>query len=119
MQNKGTTLTALAAIVITVVALWLTNRVVTPTQATWENVVAEGKAGGYRLITTDELAELYRREIGSLLLVDTRQSWEYQAGHLQGAENFPMEPTTWAEWRKAAALEKFLGPDKDRALVFY
>ena len=119
MRNSKWTLIALAAILITVAGLWLTNRAVTPRQATWEDVVAEGTAGGYRIITTDELAELYRQDPGRLLLVDTRQDWEYRAGHLQGAGNFPMEPTAWAEWRKASALEKFLGPDKNRTLVFY
>jgi hypothetical protein len=30
-----------------------------------------------------------------------------------------MEPTAWARWRKAQALEKILGPEKDRTIVFY
>lgn len=118
MRNRKTTLAALL-ILFTVGALWFTNRAVTPRQATWDDVLAEGQAGGYRIITTDELARRYHQEAGSLLLVDTRQEWEYQAGHLKGALNFPMEPTGWSEWRKASALEQFLGPDKNRALVFY
>lgn len=119
MRNKGTTLAALAAVLLTIGALWFTNRAVAPRQATWEDVLAEGKAGGYTIITTDELAGRYRQDADSLLLVDTRQEWEYQTGHLKGAENFPMEPTAWSEWRKAAALEKFLGPDRNRTVVFY
>ncbi len=122
MDNKKTTFAALAAVLITIAGLWFTNRAVTPRQATWDDVLAEGKNGGYQIITTDELARRYEKAGGdaaSLLLVDTRQEWEYRTGHLQGAENFPMEPTAWARWRKAQSLENFLGPDKDRALVFY
>jgi hypothetical protein len=119
MQNRKTTLIAIFAVFITVGALWFTNRAVTPRQATWDDVLAEGKAGGYRIITTDELSERYQNDSRSLLLVDTRQPWEYRTGHLQGAVNFPMEPTAWSRWRKASALESFLGPDRDRTLIFY
>jgi len=119
MNNKKSTIAAIVAVLITIASLWFTNRAVTPKQATWDDVLVEGKNGGYRIITTEELAARYRQDPGSLLLVDTRQEWEYRTGHLKGAENFPMEPTAWARWRKASELEKFLGPDKDRALVFY
>jgi len=119
MQNKKTTFAALVAVLVTVGALWLTNRAVTPKLATWEDVLIEGKNGGYQIITTDDLANRYTKDPGSLCLIDTRQEWEYRTGHLQGAVNFPMEPTAWARWRKASDLEKFLGPDKNRALVFY
>lgn len=119
MRNLQTSLLALVAMALTVAALWLTNRTVIPRQATWEDVVAEGKSGNYRIITTDQLYELYQQEADTLLLVDTRQEWEFRTGHLQGAVNFPMEPTAWARWREAGALENFLGPDKDRHLVFY
>ena len=107
------------AILFTVGALWLTNHTITPKQATWDDVLAEGKNGGYQIITTDDLANRYQRDAKRLLLVDTRQEWEYRTGHLPGAVNFPMEPTAWARWSMASALEKFLGPDKNRALVFY
>jgi predicted sulfurtransferase len=119
MRNQKVTLIALVAVLLTVGALWFTNRAVTPKQATWDDVVAEAKAGGYRIITTEELAERYRHDAKSLLLVDTRQEWEYRTGHLLGAVNFPMEPTSWSRWRKAAALESLLGPDKERTVVFY
>lgn len=119
MQRSRTTLIAFVAVLLTIGSLWLTNRAVTPRQATWDDVLAEGRSGNYRIITTDQLAGLYRQNSGRPLLVDTRQEWEFRTGHLQGAANFPMEPTAWARWRKAAALEKFLGPDKDRTIVFY
>ena len=119
MQNQKVTYIALVAVVITVGALWFTNRAVTPKEATWDDVLAEAKAGGYQIITTEELAERYQKDAKSLLLVDTRQEWEYRSGHIEGAVNFPMEPTSWSRWRKASALEIFLGPDKDRAIIFY
>lgn len=119
MQNGKTTFAALLAVLLTIVGLWLTNRAVTPKQATWEDVLAEGRNGGYRIMTTEELATRCRQDGGGLLLVDTRQEWEYRTGHITGAVNFPMEPTAWARWRKAAALEKLLGPDRNRAVVFY
>jgi 3-mercaptopyruvate sulfurtransferase SseA len=119
MQNQKVTYIALVAVVIMVGALWFTNRAVTPKEATWDDVLAEAKAGGYQIITTEELAERYQNDAKSLILVDTRQEWEYRSGHIEGAVNFPMEPTSWSRWRKASALETFLGPDKDRAIIFY
>ena len=118
---KGTIriLSALIAIAATVGALWFTNRSVTPKKASWENVVAEAERGGYKLISTDELRELYDKNPDSLLVVDTRQEWEYRTGHMKGAVNFPMEPTWLSRWQKKDALERFMGPDKKRLVVFY
>jgi 3-mercaptopyruvate sulfurtransferase SseA len=119
MQNKKTTFIAFAAVLLTVGSLWLTHRAVTPKQATWDDVLAEAKSGGYRIITTQDLAGEYQKDSGSRLLIDTRQEWEYRTGHIKGALNFSMEPTWWSRWRKASALETFLGTDKDRMVVFY
>jgi hypothetical protein len=119
MQGLRTTLTALVAVLMTIGGLWLTHRAVTPKQATWDDVLVEAKAGGYKIITTDELSDRCQNQLQSLLLVDTRQEWEYRTGHLKGAVNFPIEPTWWSRWRKAPALETLLGPDKDRTLIFY
>jgi len=119
MQNKKATIIALAAVMITVGALWYTNQAVTPKQATWDDVLVEAKTGGYQIITTEDLAARYRKDPQSLLLVDTRQEWEYRTGHLKGAVNFSMEPTWWSRWRSASALETFLGPDKERTIFFY
>jgi 3-mercaptopyruvate sulfurtransferase SseA len=119
MQNGKAAAVALVAVMITVGALWFTNRAVTPKEAAWDDVQAEAKNGGYRIITTEELAREYQKDPDSLLLVDTRQEWEYRTGHLKGAVNFPMEPTWWSRWRKASTLKTFLGPDKDRMIVFY
>jgi hypothetical protein len=119
MQNRNTTFFALAAVLLTIGALWFTSRAVTPKQATWNDVLAEAKAGSYKIITTEELSGRYQTNSGSLLLVDTRQEWEFRTGHLRGAVNFPLEPTGWSRWRKTSALETLLGPDRDRTVIFY
>lgn len=119
MKQKKSLPLALAAVLITILSVWYTQRPIAPKQATWEDVVAEAKAGGYIIITTEELSDRYHKGSPDLMLVDTRQEWEYRTGHIQGALNFPMEPTGWARWRKAGKLEAFLGPEKERTLVFY
>jgi hypothetical protein len=118
MRKTSITLVTAVAIVLVVAVLWLTNRAVTPVESTWDDVATEAVAGGYKLITTKELAELYGQD-PTLLLVDTRQDWEYRAGHIEGALLFPMEPTAWARWTKKDDLAAFLGPDKRRTIVFY
>lgn len=79
----------------------------------------EAQRGGYRLITTDELRKIRERNPGGVLIVDTRQDWEYAAGHIEGAVNFPMEPTWLARLTKRGELEQFLGPDREKRIVFY
>jgi len=112
-------LAALIVIGLTIGALWFTNRAVTPMEVSWGDVVAESKAGGYHLIKTEQLWEKYQKNPENLLLIDTRQEWEFRTGHIKGAVNFPMEPTWLSRWQKKASLEKFLGPDKNLTIVFY
>lgn len=119
MKNSKKALLALVAVAITIGYLWQTNRVVAPKAATWNDVLTEAKQGSYRIISTDELRERYEKDPDMILFVDTRQQWEYRTGHIKGALNFPMEPTWWSRWRSKGALEKFLGPDKNRFIVFY
>ena len=119
MQNKKSIFLAAVAIFLTAVAVWYSQRPIKPIEATWENVLTEAKAGGYRIITSEELADRYRKNPSSLLLIDTRQEWEYRTGHVEGALNFPMEPTWWSRWRKADELKELLGSDEDRIIVFY
>lgn len=118
-HRRASSVLALAAVLMAVVWVWTTQRPAAPEPTTWDEVVAEARAGGYALISTEELADRHRQASSDLLLVDTRQEWEYRTGHIAGAVNFPMEPTWWARWRKAGELEDLLGPDKDRVLVFY
>ena len=119
MKNLKKALFPLLAVVITIGYLWLTNRAVTPKEATWNDVLTEASQGGYRIISTDDLWKRYQENADELLLVDTRQEWEYRTGHIKDALNFPMEPTRLSRWRNKGALEKLLGPDKARFLVFY
>jgi hypothetical protein len=119
MKGTSKVLIALVAVAITMGTIWHSNRVVPPNEATWDDVKAEAGHGGYQLITTDELFRQYTAKPGSLLLVDTRQEWEYRTGHIKKAVNFPIEPTWLSRWRNKGALEKFLGPDKNRFIVFY
>jgi hypothetical protein len=85
----------------------------------FNTVKSEAKRGGYQLISIQELWELYRQVDNNLLLVDTRQEWEFHAGYIKGALNFSMDPTWLARMTQRGALEQFLGPDKTRTLVFY
>ncbi len=119
MKSGLKLLISFAAVGLTVAALWLTNRAVTPKGVTWEDVVAEAKGGGYRLIDTEELWARYQQGPGNILLVDTRQEWEYRTGHVRGAVNFPMEPTWWSRWKNKGAMETLLGSEKERAIIFY
>ncbi|MBU0988333.1 MAG: rhodanese-like domain-containing protein [Proteobacteria bacterium] len=119
MNGARKTFLAFVAIIITAGALWLTNRSVTPREATWEDIQAEAKQGGYHIINTQALWKRYTKNFEGLLLVDTRQEWEYRTGHIKGAVNFPMEPTWFSRWRKKGDLKTFLGSDKDRFIVFY
>ena len=119
MKGIRKALLAFVAVAVTVGALWYTNRPVTPKEATWEDVVVEARRGDYQLIRTEELWDRYRKETKNLLLVDTRQEWEYRTGHIKGALNFPIEPTWLSRWRKKGELEAFLETDKNRFILFY
>lgn len=119
MTHTGRTLIALIAVLLTLVFLWQANKVVPPKETSWKDVLSEAEAGGYHIISTTELADQYLENRSDILIVDTRQEWEYRTGHIKGARNFPMEPTWWSRWRKLDELESFLGSDKNRQIVFY
>ena len=107
------------AVAITAAILWFDQRAPTPKAATLEDVKAEAGQGGYRLINTKNLWQHYQKKSPRMLLVDTRQAWEFRSGHIKGALNFPMEPTWLSRWRNRDALKKLLGPDNNRLIVFY
>ena len=119
MNNFRKTISALIAISLTIGFIWYGNRSVTPQKADWDDVRAEAAKGGYQLISTDKLWQQYKSNPEGLFLIDTRQEWEYRSGHIQGAINFPMEPTWLSRWRKKGELEAVLGPDRNRLIVFY
>ena len=119
MRDYRSIWVAFAAMAVVVGILWFTNRAVTPKEATWEDVLGEARQGGYGIIKTEELWDGYRKDPETMLLVDTRQGWEYRTGHIKGSVNFPMEPTAWSRWTKQSSLEAFLGPNRNRSIVFY
>ena len=118
MDRKGTSVLALLAVVLTLGTLWFTKQPLMTKKPTWEDAAAQAQNGGYRLITATEMAALYRQD-PQMLIVDTREDWEYRTGHIMGALNFPMEATWWSRWRSQGPLARFLGPDLDRPIVFY
>jgi len=101
------------------VAWWFFRRSAPPREVEWKDVQVEAERGRYRLISTEEMANRYQKDPQSLLLVDTRPEGEYQAGHIEGAINFPLTPTRWGRWRSRRLLTTLLGPDKERLVVFY
>jgi 3-mercaptopyruvate sulfurtransferase SseA len=113
---KGVIL-AIASVGLAIGYLSLTHSNPTPKEITWEDVLTDARKWGYQVITTEQLSKLHKEK--DILLVDTRQDWEYRRGHIKGAVNFPIEPTWWSRWRKSGALEAALGPDKERSIVFY
>jgi 3-mercaptopyruvate sulfurtransferase SseA len=119
MKTGKSVFMGVVAIAATLSILWFNNRTVAPQKSTLDGVVTEAQNGGYRLINTEELWQRYNADSESLFLVDTRQEWEYRTGHIKGASNFPMETTWWSRWRAKGSLRKFLGPNKDRFIVFY
>ena len=120
MSITRTLFTTLAALLLAGGILWYQHRPLpAPVDATWAEAQQEADRGGYRLITTGELAGRYQQEPHSLLLVDTRQDWEFMSGYIQGAVNFPIEPTWWGRWRAKKPLAALFGPDKNRTIVFY
>ncbi len=119
MKKFKKALLVLISIAATMGVLCTSNRSVPPKDATMDDVAAEAELGGYKLIDTDKLWERIHRDPESILVVDTRQEWEYRTGHIKGAMNFPMEPTWLSRWQKKGDLETFLGTDKDRFIVFY
>ena len=109
----------LLAVAATILTLKYSSREPNLRRVTLDDVRVEARTGGYRLISTAELWDRVQSKADDLLLVDTRQEWEYRTGHIIGAVNFPMEPTWLSRWRKKGALEQLLGADKDRTIVFY
>jgi len=119
MNNTRKTILTLIAVCLALGYVWYDQRPVIPKKADWDDVRDEATAGGYELITTAKLWQLYKSNPAGLLLVDTRQEWEYRSGHILGAVNFPIEPTWLVRWRKKGELAAVLGANRKRLVVFY
>ncbi len=121
MSLKRVLILMVLSLLISGTALWATNVEIEFEEATWEEVRQEAQEGGYQILTTEELWEMYQED-PDLLIVDTRQEWEYRLGHIEGAENFFMEPWFWDRWLKRGDLRDFLQDntqDKQDPMVFY
>lgn len=81
----------------------------------------EVQRGNYRIVSTQELKGWIDQK-KDLLLVDTMPFDDsYKKQHIPGAVNFvlPIPEMTQIDDKTRAALEKLLGPNKDRLIVFY
>ena len=77
--------------------------------------------GGYQILTTEELKG-WMDQKKAMLVVDTMPyEASYKKQHVPGAVQmeFPIPEMTQIDDKTKAALEKLLGQDKDRLVVFY
>lgn len=84
------------------------------------DLVRDTQKGGYGIVRTDELKQ-WMDQKKDVLIVCASPKGGYDKGHFSGAVSFELpipEMKTMSETQKAAFL-KVLGPDKDRAVVFY
>jgi hypothetical protein len=107
------------AVSVTLLVLWYSHLPAPIVASNLAQVEQEAENGGYRLIDVETLSKLYQANREQILLVDTRQEWEHRGGYIDGSVNFPMEPTWWARWQGKKDLKAFLGPDKEKSIVFY
>jgi thiosulfate/3-mercaptopyruvate sulfurtransferase len=85
------------------------------------NLFRETAKGGYGIVTTPEL-KAWNDQKKTMLVVDTMPYEDsYKKQHIPGAVNlvFPIPEMTKLDDETRTALEKLLGPDKDRLIVFY
>jgi len=81
----------------------------------------EAARGGYKLVTTEELKGWIDQK-KSMMLIDTMPLKDsYVKQHVPGAVQyeFPIPEVKEMDDAAKAKFEKFLGPDKDKTLVFY
>jgi thiosulfate/3-mercaptopyruvate sulfurtransferase len=77
--------------------------------------------GNYKIVSTSEL-KAWMDQKKEMLLIDTMPFEDsYKKQHIPGAVNFvlPIPEMTQIDDKTKAALEKLLGPNKDRLIVFY
>ncbi len=77
--------------------------------------------GGYKVVTTEEL-KAWVDQKKAMLIVDTMPLEDsYKKNHIPGAVQmeFPIPEMTQIDDKQKAELEKLLGPDKNRVIIFY
>lgn len=108
-------------LIVLLTIVWYANPVSareSPTDPTI-SVELEAEKGKYNLIEIERLWELYQDDSKNVLLIDTRQEWEFRTGHISDAVHFSMEPTWFSRLIHRYALAQKLGTDKDLILIFY
>jgi thiosulfate/3-mercaptopyruvate sulfurtransferase len=77
--------------------------------------------GGYKVITTSELKGWLDQKKDRLVVDTMPYEDSYRKKHIPGAVQieFPIPEMTQLDEKKKADLEKILGPNKDRLIVFY
>ena len=81
----------------------------------------EVERGGYKIVATEELKGWIDQK-KDMLIVDTMPYEDsYKKQHVPGAVQmlFPIPEMTKLDDKTKAELEKLLGPDKNRLIVFY
>ena len=100
-------------------AAWATKELDTEKSAV--TFAREVERGGYKIVTTQELKNWIDQK-KDVLIVDT-QPYEasFKKQHYPGAVNFelPRPEMTKLDDKTKSALKNFLGPDKNRVIVFY
>jgi rhodanese-related sulfurtransferase len=85
------------------------------------NFAREVARGGYKFISAEELKKWLDQK-KDMLIVDTMPYEDsYKKQHIPGAVQieFPIPELTQLDEKKKTDLEKLLGPNKDRLIVFY
>jgi thiosulfate/3-mercaptopyruvate sulfurtransferase len=91
------------------------------TEKTAVTLVREVQRGGYQLVTTSELKEWIDQK-QPMMIIDTMPLEDsYKKQHIPSALHyeFPIPEVKEMDDDAKAKFEKFLGPDKDKTLVFY
>lgn len=100
-------------------AAWGTKELETEKMAV--TFAREVERGGYKILTTEELKGWLDQK-KPMLIVDTMPfEASYKKQHVPGAVQMelPIPEMTQMDDKTKAALEKLLGPDKERLIVFY
>ncbi|MFZ5448701.1 MAG: rhodanese-like domain-containing protein [Thermodesulfobacteriota bacterium] len=91
------------------------------TEKTAVTLTREVERGGYKLVTTSEL-KAWIDEKKPMMIIDTMPLEDsYKKQHVPGAVQyeFPIPEVKEKDDAAKDKFEKFLGPDKDKTLVFY
>jgi thiosulfate/3-mercaptopyruvate sulfurtransferase len=124
MVCKKISLTGLltAILVLTLsVAGWAWGTKELDTEKIAVNFAKEVARGGYKIVSTEELKSWVDQK-KDMLIVDTMPYEDsYKKQHIPGAVQmeFPIPELTQLDEKRKADLEKLLGTNKDRLIVFY